>query len=262
MDPYIEGSVWEDFHTDFMSALRELLIPLVRPRYVVRIEERAYLEHSPGEGREWIRPDVAIAARPTGPLSHESSGGTGTAVAVAAAPVVVTLPIPEREREHFLTIRERESMEVVTVIEVLSPSNKRPGSDGRREYLGKRETVLVGPAHLVELDLLRGGERLPTVEPLPPGDYYAIVSRKLRRPEADVYFWTLRQRLPAIKIPLASYDADVLLDLQAAFATVYDRAGYDYSLDYRYPVEPPLTDEDAVWVQQQLTPLSPADPTE
>src|SRR5438045_3219727 len=127
MDPYTEGPVWPDFHADFMSALRELLTPLVRPRYVVRIEERAYLEHSPGHGTEWIRPDVAIAERPVERRSHEGSGSTGTAVAVAAAPVVVTLPIPEREREHFLTIRERESMEVVTVIEVLSPSNKRPG---------------------------------------------------------------------------------------------------------------------------------------
>jgi hypothetical protein len=256
MDPFVEGPVWEDFHTRFMSALGDFLVPLVRPRYVVRIEERAYLEHSPERAAKWIRPDVAIAERPTERQPQERSGGTGTAVAVAAVPVVMTLPMPEYEREHFLTIRERESMEVVTVIEVLSPTNKRPGSDGRREYLGKRETVLLGPAHLVELDLLRGGERLPTVEPLPPADYYAFVSRKPRRPEADVYRWSLRQRLPVINVPLAGNDPDVPLDLQAAFTTVYDRAGYDYSLDYRHPVEPPLSEGDAAWVQECLAAAS------
>jgi hypothetical protein len=258
MDPYIEGSVWEDFHADFMSALRELLTPLVRPRYVVRIEERAYLEHSSGEDDRWIRPDVAIAERSLKGQPVESSGGTATAV--AAEPVVVmTLPIPERERERFLAIRERESLEVVTVIEVLSPGNKRPGSDGRREYLRKREAVLLGPAHLVELDLLRGGKRLPTVEPLPPADHYAFVSREPRRPRADVYRWSLRQRLPVIRVPLAGNDPEVSLDLQAAFDLVYDRAGYDYSLDYRHPVEPSLSEEDAAWAQQ-LVALAP--PTE
>jgi len=260
MDPYLEGPVWEDFHAHFMAALKELLIPLVRPRYVVRIEERAYLEHSPADGREWIRPDVAIAERSSERRPREGSGGTGTAVAMAAAPVVMTLPMPEYEREHYLTIRERESLQVVTVIEVLSPSNKRSGSDGRREYLSKRDTVLVGPAHLIELDLLRGGERLPTIEPLPPADHYAFVSRKPSRPKADVYRWSLRQRLPAITVPLAGSDPEVPLDLQTAFTAVYDRAGYDYSLDYRHPVEPPLTDEDAAWVQQQLASPPPDDP--
>jgi hypothetical protein len=89
--------------------------------------------------------------------------------------------MPERVREAFLTIRERETMEVVTVIEVLSPGNKQAGSDGRREYLRKRRDVLLSATHLVELDLLRGGERLPTIEPLPPGDYYAFVCRRQHR---------------------------------------------------------------------------------
>ena len=56
---------------------------------------------------------------------------------------------------------------MVTVIELLSPWNKTPEA-GLAEYLAKRTNVLYSTANLVELDLLRGGERLPTVDPLQP----------------------------------------------------------------------------------------------
>lgn len=148
----------------------------------------------------------------------------------------------------YLTVRYRETREVVTVIEFLSPTNKSP--DGRNEYLRKREEVLQSPAHLVELDLLRGGERLPTVELLPPGDYYAFVSRVPHRPKAAVYAWPLSHPLPAIPVPLAGENPDVWLNLQLAFTTVYERAAYAYSLDYRQPVQPPLNETDAAWVRQ------------
>ena len=143
-------------------------------------------------------------------------------------------------------------MEVVTVIEVLSPGNKRPGSDGRREYLTKRETVLLSATHLLELDLLRGGERLPTIEALPRADFYAFVCRARQRPLAEVYPWTLRQPLPSLPVPLAQGDPEISLDLQAVFTTVYDRAGYDYALDYTQPVEPPLSEEEQAWCSEVL----------
>jgi hypothetical protein len=245
--------VWEDFHHDLISAIREAMIPRVRPRYMVRVEERVYIEHKPNgrdERARFIRPDVTVLEQ--GRKEPPARGGVATATAVAIAPVVLTLPVPERQREAFLTIRERETMEVVTVIEVLSPSNKQPGSDGRREYLSKREAVLQSPAHLVELDLLRGGERLPTLEPLPPGDYYAFVCREYDRPAAEVYAWPLRHPLPPIPVPLAGDDPDVVLELQAIFNTVYERAGYDYSLDYDGPIAPPLSEADAAWAWELL----------
>jgi uncharacterized protein DUF4058 len=249
MDPFIEGQEWEDFHTRFITALADSLLPGVRPRYVVRVERRVYLEHVPEGPAGFINPDVMVLERPEAP-SPPAEGAGGTATLVAVTPVVLSVPMPERRREAYLTVRERESMEVITVIEVLSPSNKRSGSDGRQEYLSKREAVLLSGTHLVELDLLRGGKRLPTNEPLPPGDYYAIVSRAARRPRVDVYAWPLRHPLPTIPVPLTGNDPAVPLDLQAVFNTVYDRAGYDYSLDYRRPVEPPLSEADAPWAQE------------
>jgi Protein of unknown function (DUF4058) len=258
MDPFIESRVWKDFHTRLVPELANALLPSVRPRYAVRVEERIYLEHSPANDLHSIQPDLAVLQGTDREARSRAGGGAATTVGIA--PVLMTLPMPEQEREVFLTVRELQSMEVVTVIELLSPGNKRSGSDGQREYLAKREAVVRSAAHLVELDLLRGGERLPTVQPLPPADYYAFVRRKPFRPQVEVYPWSLRQRLPVIPVPLAGDDPDVLLDLQAVFDTVYDRAGYDYSLDYRHPVGPPLADEDIAWVQQLLTPAPSSDP--
>jgi hypothetical protein len=158
--------------------------------------------------------------------------------------------MPTERRETYLVVRERATREVVTVLETLSPANKRRGGVGRREYLEKREEVLQSPSHLVELDLLREGERLPTQSRLPTGDYYAIVSRRHRRPRAEAYAWTIRDPLPTIPVPLLRGDPDVPLDLQTVFATVYARARYDLSVDYTRPLDPPLTGADAAWWQQ------------
>jgi hypothetical protein len=100
--------------------------------------------------------------------------------------------------------------------------------------------------------LLRGGERLPLRGPVPPGDGYAIISRAGRRPNAEVYAWPLDHPLPTIPIPLKAADADVPLDLQAAFSTVYDRAAYDLSLDYRASLSPPLDESLARRLQEWL----------
>ena len=112
--------------------------------------------------------------------------------------------------------------------------------------------MLLSATHLVELDLLCGDERLPTLEALPPGDYYAFVCQGQRRFQAEVYAWPLRRPLPPVPVPLAGADPDVVLDLQAMFTTVYDRAGYDYSLNYRPTLMLPLSDADQVWAQQLL----------
>jgi len=248
MDPFIENQEWSDFHPNLIVRIQESLVPKVSPRYLVRIERRVYVEHSSDGDREWVRPDVTVLDRDRTP----GPGSGGTALATELEPIVLTLPMPETLRESYLIVRERETMEVVTVIEVLSPGNKRPGADGRREYLGKREEVLGSASHLVELDLLRGGDRLPTVQPLPEGDYYAFVSRANRRPRVEVYAWPLRRALPTIPIPLSNGDPDVSLDLQKALNTVYDRAGYSYSLDYSHPLRPPLSDAEQTWFRQFL----------
>lgn len=241
MDRCIENQAWADFHARFITYLADALVPQARPRYTVHIEERVYLEHQPDERAGFIRP-AAVSAR-------ETTTAYQTDTAIVAD---LTLPIPETEIETYLVVRERESERVVTVVQVLSPANKRAGSDGRREYLAKREAVLRSAAHLVELDLLRGGERLPTSEPLPAADYYVFVCRAPKRPRAHVYAWSLRAPLPTIPLPLEENVPEINLNLQEIFARVYDRAGYAYSLDYKRASQPPLTLADAAWLAARV----------
>jgi hypothetical protein len=181
MDPFIEGQAWSDFHLTMISETRAALIPLVRPRYIVRVEERVYLDEQAEEEIEFIEPDVFVAEEGA-PTSDR--GGAATGVAVAPEPVIVSLPMPAQRKQRFLALRDRESLRLVTVIEILSPTNKRSGGDGRRQYLEKRKDLLQSAVNLVEIDLLRGGRRLPVVGRLPAGDYYVTVARAPRRPRA------------------------------------------------------------------------------
>jgi hypothetical protein len=249
MDPFLEGAEWEDFHATFNTVIREYLSPRIEPRYLVRIERRVYVEHTTDDRPPVRRADVAVfVAEET---AQAQAWAPVSAEVAALTPVECLLPMPEEQRETYLVIRLQDTREVVTVLETLSPGNKRSGSDGRREYLKKREEMLESQTHLVELDLLRGGQRMPTATPLAPADYCAIVSRSHRRPRADAYVWTIRDPLPAIPIPLNKGDPDVMLDLQAVFTTVYDRARYDLSLDYAASLDPPLGEAEREWLNQR-----------
>ncbi len=243
MDPYLEAPAgWQEFHSRFINTMSDFLVPKVRPRYAVHIERYVYVVDVMGEESR-LRPDVTVAETGReGIIAEPQTAATATAV-------LVPLPELEEVRHYFLEIRELETQKVVTVIEMLSPFNKRTGK-GRDEYLARRAEILLSDVHLVELDLLRDGERLPMGKPLPKGQYYAIVSRSYKRPIAEVYAWTIRQPLPTIPIPLKRGEADVMLDLQSVLNSVYDRAGYDYRLPYDREPDPPLSPEDWEWAKQ------------
>ena len=247
MDPFIESQSWKDFHGRFVTVLGELLMPQVRPRYVVKVEDDVYVFADSDDPPEKFEPDVYLAEGTSNPVG-EATGHTATAT---MAPTILHLPLPRRHRQRYLVLEDRASREVVTVIEALSPTNK-VHKQGRRLYLKKRGRLLEADTNLVELDLLRSGRRLPTIEPLMPADYYAFVAYGDRLPQVNVYAWSLRDRLPTIPVPLAEDDPDATLDLGAALTIAYDRAGYDYALDYRAEVQPPLNDADRDWVRSVL----------
>jgi hypothetical protein len=245
VDPFIEGQKWTDFHTEFITVLRASLVPLVAPAYSTHVEERVYIENHPLAPPGWIRPDLSLSE--TAAVSPPRGG-----VTTLEAPATSRVPLPERHREIYLELRLREGGDLVTTIELLSPTNKRLGSDGYREYQAKRASVLMSDAHLVEIDLLRGGERLRMLDPLPSADYYAILSRVDRRPNCDVWFWRLRDPAPRLPIPLRSPDPDVEIELQQVLDTVWERAGYAYSLRYDREPTPPVGEDDREWVRERL----------
>ncbi|MCS6920085.1 MAG: DUF4058 family protein [Fimbriimonadales bacterium] len=233
MDPYIEQQCWEDFHQEMTSAMRSHLLPQLLDRgYDATLEQRIYLERHDANGkRRFLRPDVSVHTekRPVG------ESGRGVALLEPATDVEVvelTLPMPDDRREPYIAIYKLPERRLVTVIELLSPTNKNPNADGYREYREKRSQILDSDVHLVEIDLLREGERLPTVEPQPQGDYYVYISRAERRPRVLVIAWKLNHRLPRIPIPLLKGDPDAPLDLQAAYEDAFARARYDVRLDY------------------------------
>ena len=165
-------------------------------------------------------------------------------------PFQMATVMPVRVPQVSIEIRDVAHRDLVTAIEMLSPTNKR--GEGYQEYLDKRGRILLSPAHLIEIDLLCSGRRVPMQEPLPPAPYFVFVSRAERRPMVEVWPIYLQNRLPAIFVPLLPGDADVTFDLQLALTTVYDTLSYDLSIDYSRSPEVPLDGPDAEWVATVL----------
>lgn len=183
MDPYIEMSAWGGFHANLAVELQRRIDPLVMPRYVARVEERVYIETQYPE--RTLVPDLSPARGPAGPAPPRSPSAVAELV---PAPYLEALP--DERTEPYLERIDPVGNEVVTVVEILSPTNKRRGSDGFREYRRKWLDVLRSPAHRVEIDLLRGGERPGTIQPLKPStDYCVMVHRANKRPVIDVHEW-------------------------------------------------------------------------
>ena len=237
MDPFIEQSVWGDFHSRFNPIIADALNPVLRPRYVTRVQHRVVLERDDGTPQDRY-PDVGVFEADA--WAGDVGGGGGLALAVE--PRTVTLPQPDEFRQTFVEIRGLSDGRLVTVIELMSPSNKRPRGSDRGAFLAKRRETLRADASFVEIDLLRGGRPLPPADARPPHTYAALVVRPWDAPQADLFEWPLLSPLPTLPVPLAEGEAPVLLDLQAAFATLYERAAYD-TLDYAAELQPPLPDD-------------------
>jgi hypothetical protein len=249
MDPYLEDPAhWPDFHATFINYCRETLSGLLPAHYTARIGERVYLVEGPPLTKQMISPDVALERQPS--PAAPSAPVPATATAAVRAPVTLPLVVLEEPRETYVEVLHRPDRSLVAVLELLSPANKE--EPGRGTYLAKRNGLLRQNVHLVELDLLLGGRRLPLRVPLPPADYYAFVARGDRRPDCDVYHWMLPEPLPLLPIPLRTPDPDVFLDVGSVFATAYERGGYAREIDYALPPPVPLATERQQWVVECL----------
>jgi Protein of unknown function (DUF4058) len=249
VDPYIEAQgYWQDFHTRFITYACDALNEILPESYVAQLGEHLRLAEMPGRQSKRVLPDVTIVGGERPALGAGSRERKGARTAVLE-PVKVPLPSSFIEvRDAWIEIRRGTKRKPIASIEVLSPTNKVGVGFG--EYLAKRRKSIRQKIHLVELDLLLRGERLPMERPLPPGDFYALVSRSEERPESDVYSWTIRDPLPSIPIPLCRPDPDVMLDLGAVFATAYERARYGRLIDYTVPPSTVKKAADRAWAER------------
>jgi hypothetical protein len=251
MDPFLESpAVWPDFHARFINIASDLIAEQVGPKYFVRIEDRVYVSDERDPGRSAMIPDIRVVSRRG--WENVLLGPQAETSVEVAEPIVVTTMFDEDVHEHALEIVDRERRVVVTIMELLSPSNKVRESHGRVSFERNRHEVMTSTSHWVEIDLLREGAVITSRELLPPSEYVVHISRVERRPRGQVWPIRLSQRLPVIPVPLTTGDPDARLDLQAVLTTAYDRAHYDYSINYTREPNPPLPPEWAAWSDRLL----------
>ena len=244
MNPYLEDpDIWPDFHGSFLMELRTKLNQSLPKGYVARWDRYVWVDED-GDERLLGKPDVfvsEIALQPT------QSAGT----ALLAAPATVLLPTFEAKGKPFIRIIDARGKRVVTVIEMLSPANKSRGVD-HEAYLVKRQEYLQTGTNLVEIDLLRGGQRAPVEGGHAPCDYCILVSRAVEFPRAGIWRLTIRDPLPRIPIPLDPGVEDVWISLQECFEPVCERGRYEEDINYTQAPPPPMNEDESAWVHERL----------
>ena len=231
-----------------MTHAGESLAAQVRPNFFVKLEERVFVHEPSAKDRGKFLGKPAITLFDAGPTGEMPVAVADPAINKIQS-ILVSIPNIEIERHAMIEIRDRKDRKLVTMIEVLSPSDKRYGPD-REQYIVKRSALMYSTTSIVEIDLLKGSPRLPFLD-LPECDYCVTLFRKPNASKAEAWPIGLRDELPVIPIPLNGDFPDASLDLKTFLNRVYDAAGYE---DYLYasPSEPPLSQSDASWAASIL----------
>jgi Protein of unknown function (DUF4058) len=245
MDPYLEHpSAWTNIHHRLITAIADVLAPQLLPKYQILIEERIYQVESEDSILIGV-PDVTIQR-----IGSKTIATGNVALSEPdTQPRSVTLIYPETVRQSYLEVREIATSQVITVIEVLSPVNKRPGK-GRIDYENKRTMVFNSSSNMVEIDLLRQGQ--PMAEQDTQTHYRILVSAEEKRPQADLYDFNVQDLIPCFLLPLRAEDICPLVDLRSLLDGIYDRSGYGFVIDYSQPPIPALAESDLEWIHQWL----------
>jgi hypothetical protein len=248
MDPYLEHPrSWPNFHHRLITAIAIHLGPQLRPKYRVVVEEAMYQTATPDSILVGI-PDVAVQKAVRARQGDEIAAAGRVAI---AQPVEVELPMPTVIRQGYLEIRDVATSEVVTVLEVLSPTNKRPG-EGRLTYIAKRQTILASATNFVEIDLLRQWTPLLEAPEAIAAHYRILVSASDQRPRASLYAFNLQDPIPVFALPLDIDDPQPTVDLKSLLDEIYDQSGYDLVIDYSEDPVPPLDTQDREWLSAHL----------
>lgn len=249
MDPYLEGHLWSDVHHELASAIKAQLLPQIQPRYLARVAPYVVEDSNPWpDVGIWypMYPDVGLSEQTT--KAEEAMASYGGSSPFTPATVRILPVVPLRVRIPVVEILDRQDRRVVTAIEVLSPVNKR--APGLAAYQSKREPLHQGGTHLLEIDLIRRGQRTLQHPTLPPSHYLALLWRA-GQPQIDAWAFDLRDLLPVLPVPLDRDAPDAKLDLRVALDEVYQRGAYEQEIDYQQAPPPPmLTPEEEAWMRK------------
>jgi hypothetical protein len=244
MDPYVEArGLWKGIHTQLIGELStHLLPPLLAPAYYVDVEPSLQVrsEQSHYPDLQVVMADTSRPGRPS---------GSGLPIAEPTATLMIEEQ-EEEEEENAIAVRTVGNERLVTVIEILSYSNKTSGAEKRARYLLKRRELLHSGVNLVEIDLLRWGQRI--VSALPAQPYHILVSRAEERPRIYVWSFAIDAPIPDAPLPLLEVDEQVPLPLQQAFTTVYQSRRFRQRLNYQTDPPPPLTSAQLAYVRACL----------
>ena len=239
MNPYLEDpELWTEVHAWLIVLLARSLNPLLTPKYRAAVEKRVYTDA------------LLVGIADVSVFQTDTDSRPTAATQVLSQPIPVNVPMSEEVQESYLEIRQTGTGQVVTVIELLSPKNKRTGV-GRDKYNAKRTKVLASRTHLVEIDLLRTGAAQP-VSVQVQSDYRILVSRAQQRPQAELYPFNLRDPIPRFRLPLMLESEEPVLDLKPILDEIYQAAALEMAIDYGKQPVPPLAVEDFRWIQQRL----------
>lgn len=252
MDPYLEKSdIWSDCHTSLITAIKRHLNTQIGPTYYATVETYSAVEELGIAKPQGISPDVTVVER--WPPQRKAAIRAST-VTIPDAPII--RPISDQRRLRAVRIYLTGTDELVTAIELLSPANKR--GRGLETYRRKRYRLLSSHVHLVEIDLLRGGQRpgKEVNEPTLETDYVLLLNRAAENMYdrvSEIWPLALNQPFPLMPIPLLWPDPDIPLDLNVILANVYEESGYAWRIDYRQPVpSPKLRKKMVMWLREAL----------
>ena len=250
MNPFLEGS-WPDVHTRLIGHISDALAKELPQDLSARAEEEVTVgSEGDEEPLTSYRAGVAVSAVWPAELPDVWQSSSESAIAVAE-PEILELELPTA---RWVEVRETNGR-LITVIEVLSPYNKL--GTGRAVYLQKQQDYLAAGVNLVEIDLLRIGRPAfleDVVKRLRPSEgarYLVAANRAVRPSRLELYYCPLRERLPAVRVPLRPTDLDVPLELQPLIDRVY-RTGRYWQISGRGIPDPVLPVDDAAWAEERL----------
>jgi hypothetical protein len=137
MDPWLELH-WRGVHARLITYIADQLATQLPEPLVARPEEEVLVDID-DQPSGAIRPDVEVTETLAGSEGgHKPSSG---ALATVAEPLVLRIPEPEVHRRVQI-VDPLSGGRVITVIELLSPSNKLRGR-GRNAYKAKQHDLLL-----------------------------------------------------------------------------------------------------------------------